>query len=69
MQATKTRKEHKLPIIEHYLINSANNITKAQWIELYRDLYIQTHGGYPETAHTEAWLEDAQQRQEVLETV
>lgn len=34
-------------------------ISKAQWAELYRDLYDQTHGGYADSA---PFMEDAEKR-------
>jgi hypothetical protein len=40
-------------------------ISKAQWAELYRDLYIQTHGEEPE-AFRSYWLSDAEARLETL---
>lgn len=50
------------PIIEPEAQRAAYYITKSQWTELYRDLYLQTHG---EECGQE-WLTDAQQRLRIL---
>jgi hypothetical protein len=41
----------------------AERPSKSDWIELYRDLYVQTHG---EDAAESAWLDDAERRLSLL---
>ena len=40
----------------------AASISKASWVELYRDLYLQTHG---EDTGAD-WVDDAKKRAEIL---
>lgn len=55
----------RAPEIPREVVGRYEAISKADWVEAFRDLYLQCFG---ETASADEWMADAERRREILRT-